>query len=131
MGLRNDRAGIPQQAFASSLSILGALHKTGVRIVAGIDGGIPGHTLYRELELYVKAGFTPMEAIRAATIVPAQTMNLQSEFGTIEPGKRADLILVDGNPIEDIANIRKVSAVIARGRLYDSKALWHSVGFKN
>ena len=131
MGLRADRAGILQQAFASSLSILGALHKAGVRIVAGIDGGVPGHTLYRELELYVKAGLTPMEAIRAATIVPAQTMNLQSEIGTIEPGKRADLILLDGNPIEDIANIRKVSAVIARGRLYDCKALWHSVGFKD
>ena len=62
-------------------------------------------------------------AIRAATIVPAQTMNLQSEIGTIEPGKRADLILVDGNPIEDIANIRRVTAVIARGRLYDCKVL--------
>ena len=58
-------------------------------------------------------------------------MNLQSEIGTIEPGKRADLILLDGNPIEDIANIRKVSAVIARGRLYECKALWQSVGFKD
>jgi len=131
MGFPNELGGIPRQAFASCLSILGALHKAGVRIVAGIDGGVPGHTLYRELELYVKAGFTPMEAIRAATIVPAQTMNLQSEIGTVEPGKRADLILVDGNPIEDIGNIRRVSAVIARGRLYDSRALWNSVGFKN
>jgi imidazolonepropionase-like amidohydrolase len=131
MGLPADRAGIHQQAFASGLSILGALHKAGVRIVAGTDQMVPGHSLYRELELYVKAGFTPMEAIRAATIVPAQTMNLQSETGSIEPGKRADIILLNGNPIENIANIRKVSAVIARGRFYDCKVLWHSVGFKN
>jgi imidazolonepropionase-like amidohydrolase len=131
LGLPADRAGIHQQAFASGLSILGALHQAGVRIVAGTDQFVPGYSLHRELELYVKAGFTPMEAIRAATIVPAQTMNLQSEIGTIEPGKRADIILLDGNPIENIANIRKVSAVIARGRFYDCKVLWHSVGFKN
>jgi len=131
MGMPAERAGIHQQAFASGLSILGAMHKAGVRIVAGTDQMVPGHSLHRELELYVKAGFSPIEAIRAATIIPAQTMNLQREAGTIEPGKRADIILVDGNPIENISNIRKVSAVVARGRLYNCKALWRSVGFKD
>ena len=131
LGMPADRAGIHQQAFVSGLSILGALHKAGVRIVAGTDTTVPGHSLHRELELYVKAGFTPMEAIRAATIVPAETMNLEREAGTIEPGKRADIILVDADPLENIANIRKVSAVVTRGHLYHSKALWQSVGFKD
>ena len=124
-----DQVEIHQQAFVSGLSILGALHRAGVRIVAGTDQMVPGYSLYRELELYVKAGFTPMEAIRAATIVPAQVMNLERELGTIEPDRRADIILVDGDPIENITNIRRVSAVIARGRLYHPKALWRSVGF--
>ena len=126
-----DRAGIHQQAFVSGLSILGALHRAGVRIVAGTDTTVPGHSLHRELELYVKAGFTPMEAIRAATIVPAETMNLEREGGTIEPGKRADIILVDGDPLENITNLHKVSAVVARGQFYRSKALWHRVDFKD
>jgi imidazolonepropionase-like amidohydrolase len=64
---------------------------------------VPGHSLHREIELYVRAGFTPLEAIQAATIVPARAMGLDKETGTVEVGKRADLILVAGNPLEDIS----------------------------
>jgi imidazolonepropionase-like amidohydrolase len=74
-----------------------------VPIVAGTDQAVPGHSLHREIELYVRAGFTPLEAIQAATIVPARAMGLDKETGTVEVGKRADLILVAGNPLEDIS----------------------------
>jgi Amidohydrolase family len=112
------------------LKLVGALHRAGVPIVAGTDVGVPGHTLHRELELYVKAGLTPLEAIQAATITSARVMKLENEVGTIEPGKRADLIIVDANPLDNISNIRKVRYVIAQGRLFDSAKLWESVGFK-
>ena len=119
-----------RREFEQEIEVVGILHRAGLPIVAGTDGGVPGHRLHRELELYVKAGFTPMEAIQSATIVPAKVMNLDKELGTIEAGKRADMILLDANPLEDISNIRTVRTVIASGRVYDSAALWRSVGFK-
>jgi len=112
------------------LSTIGALHRAGIPIVAGTDQVVPGHSLHREIELYVKAGFTPMEAIQAATIVPARVMKLDNEVGTIESGKRADLIILDRNPLEQISNIRSIKTVITGGRIYDSASLWTSVGFK-
>jgi imidazolonepropionase-like amidohydrolase len=112
------------------LKVTGALHRAGVPIVAGTDVGVPGHTLHRELEFYVKAGFTPLEAIQAATIVPARVMKLDQEVGAIESGKRADLIIVDANPLDNISNIRKIRFVVTQGRLFECAKLWESVGFK-
>jgi imidazolonepropionase-like amidohydrolase len=123
-------AGIFRKEFAKYVEITGALHKAGIPIVAGTDQTVPGYSLYRELELYVQAGFTPMEAIQAATIVPAHAMKLDNELGTIEAGKRADLILLDANPLENIHNIRSVKTVIAAGTAYDCAELWRSVGFQ-
>jgi imidazolonepropionase-like amidohydrolase len=117
-------------AQAKWIELVGLLHRRGVRLVAGTDIAVPGHSLHRELELYVQAGFTPMEAIQAATIVPARVMRLDRELGTIERGKRADLIVVNGDPLANISATRKVERVIARGRLYDPAALWKQVGFK-
>ncbi len=68
-------------AIATLLEIIGALHRAGIPIVAGTDVGVPGHTLHRELELYVKAGLTPLEAIQAATLTPARVMRLENEVG--------------------------------------------------
>ena len=113
------------------LKITGALHKAGVPIVAGTDVGVPSHTLHRELELYVKAGLTPLEAIQTATIVPARVIKLDGEVGAIEVGKRADLVVLDANPIDNINNIRKVRFVAAQGRLFDCARLWQSVDFKS
>jgi imidazolonepropionase-like amidohydrolase len=115
---------------AQTVAVIGALFKAGIPIVPGSDTGLVGYGLDRELELYVQAGMTPMEAIQSATIVSARAMKLDSDSGTVEAGKRADLILVDGDPVANIGDIRKVAKVVANGRMYDSGKLWESVGFK-
>jgi imidazolonepropionase-like amidohydrolase len=101
-----------------------------VPIVVGTDQSVPGHSLHRELELYTGAGMTPMEAIQSATIVTARAMRLDRESGTIEAGKRADLVLVAGRPDRKISDIRKVKIAIAAGRAFDCAELWKSVGFQ-
>jgi imidazolonepropionase-like amidohydrolase len=129
--------GVPQAAeqnaaarFTALLQTVRVLHEAGVPLVAGTDQAVPGYSVDREIELYVKAGFTPMQAIQAATLVPARAMGMEKDSGTLEPGKRADVLLVDGNPLENISDIRKVSAVFAAGRMFQPAALWQSVGFK-
>ena len=110
--------------------IVGALHRAGIPIVAGTDQAVPGYSLHREIELYVQAGFTPMEAIQAATIVPARAMGVEKELGTVQKGKRGDLILINGDPLQDIHNTRNVEYVITNGTMYHTAELWQSVGFK-
>jgi imidazolonepropionase-like amidohydrolase len=112
------------------LRIVKALHDAGVPVVAGTDEGIPGHSVHREIELYVEAGLTPLEALQAATIVPARAMKLDRELGTIERGKRADLVVLDASPLDAIRNIRSVRWTISDGRVYDAQALWKSVRFQ-
>ena len=130
MGTPPQKSDQAAAGFRTLLETVRLLHKAGVPIVAGTDQSVPGFSLDREIELYVQAGFTPMEAIQAATLVPARAMGMEKESGTIGTGKRADVILVDGNPLENISDIRKVSAVFAGGRMYQPAALWTSVGFK-
>jgi imidazolonepropionase-like amidohydrolase len=115
--------------FARRLALLGVLHRAGVTIVAGTDQTVPGHSLHRELELYVQAGFTPLEALQAATIVPARVLGLDKQVGTIEAGKRADLLIVDGDPLADIRALRKIRVVVAAGVAYAPAPLWRAVGF--
>jgi imidazolonepropionase-like amidohydrolase len=114
---------------AQTLAVIGALHHAGVPIVPGTDTGLVGHGLHREIELYVQAGMSPLEALQSATIVSARAMGLDRDSGTIEAGKRADLILVSGDPLQDIAALRHVTRVVAAGRIYDAAALWRSAGF--
>ena len=90
---------------------------------------MPGFSVYREMELYVMAGFTPMERLRSATAVPATAMHMEQEVGTIEAGKRADLLVLDTNPLDDISNIRRVRSVMANGVLYDPPSVWRAAGF--
>src|SRR4030095_4468730 len=85
---------------ARPLANIKAAHDAGVSIITGTDEGIPAYSIYREIELYVKAGFTPMDALRAATAVAAQAMRVDKDVGTIEKGKRADLLVLDANPLE-------------------------------
>ncbi|SFS03620.1 Imidazolonepropionase [Dyella sp. OK004] len=112
------------------LATLRELHKQGLTIVAGTDQDIPGYSLHRELEIYVQTGFTPMEALQAATIVPARVLKLDKELGTLEVGKRADMLLLDANPLADIRNTRRIAKTISGGTMYDPAPLWQSVGFK-
>ena len=114
---------------ADSLAVIGALHKAGVTIVPGSDTGLVGYGLIRELELYVQAGMTPMEAIQSGTIVSARAMNLDKDTGTVEAGKRADMILVEGNPLTHFGDIRNVRYVITNGKLFDTAKLLSSAGF--
>jgi imidazolonepropionase-like amidohydrolase len=116
---------------STQYEVLRALYAAGIPIVAGTDKAVPGHSLHRELELYVEAGLTPMQVIQLATSGAAKVMGMDAEVGTIAPGKRADLILVDGNPLERFADLRRVRSVIANGRVYDPALLWQSAGFRN
>lgn len=110
-----------------SLFLVGLMHEAGVPIGAGTDTPIglaaPGYSLHSELELLVRAGLSPLEALRSATIRPAEFFGLQGEMGTIEPGRLADLVLLSGNPLEDITQSRSVVAVVTKGMLLDRRAL--------
>jgi imidazolonepropionase-like amidohydrolase len=130
VGPPNQFSPMQDKIFQKEVEAVGVLHRAGIRIVAGTDQTVPGYSLHREMELYVQAGFTPMEAIQAATLVPAQVMGLDKELGTIEPGKRADMIILTANPLNDIHNSRQVESVITNGTLYNCAELWKSVGFK-
>jgi imidazolonepropionase-like amidohydrolase len=114
----------------ASFAILRALHAAGIPIVAGTDKALPAHSLHRELELYVQAGLTPMQVIQLATLGSARVMGMDREVGSIEAGKRADMILIDGNPIADFGAMRRVTRVISNGRVFDPAQLWQSVGFQ-
>jgi imidazolonepropionase-like amidohydrolase len=129
-GPANPMQGTTDKIFQNALATVGALHRAGVPIVAGTDQTVPGFSLYREIELYVQAGFTPMEAIQAATHVPARVMGFDKKLGTVEAGKEADIIVLKANPLDDIHNIRTVEQVVTGGTLYDTAPLWESVGFK-
>lgn len=129
-GVPPDIAPFMQTMRQKCLQLIGALHRAGIPIVVGTDQAVPGYSVYREIELYVEAGFTPMEALQAATIVPARVMKLDNDSGTVEAGKRADFDILDANPLSDIHNIRSVRSVVSNGVLYSSGPLWESVDFK-
>jgi len=105
-----------------NLTIVTAMYRAGVGIIAGSDMMIPymfpGFSLHDELELMVEGGLSPLEALQTATINPAKFLHREKEFGTIEKGKYADLVLLDANPLENISNTKKINAVIANGRLF-------------
>ena len=125
-----DRAAAVARRWKITLDILRTLHAAGIPIVAGTDQAIPGYSLHRELELYVEAGFTPLEAVQSATIEAAKAAGVESQSGSITPGKRGDVLLLDADPLADIKNTRKVWRTVAAGAVYDPAPLWTSVGFK-
>lgn len=105
------------------LGIVARLQKGGVPMLAGTDappgvGIVPGASLHRELGRFVAAGLSPLEALQTATVNPARFLERTADFGTVEKGKVADLVLLDANPLEDIANTRRIRAVVANGRLF-------------
>jgi imidazolonepropionase-like amidohydrolase len=112
--------------FEQSLIAVRELHMAGVTILPGTDVGVPfqvpGFSLHDELSLLVKAGLSTMEALQSATRNPARAFNLTDQ-GTIAPGMRADLVLLDSNPLENIDNTRKIRTVVAGGRVFERKEL--------
>jgi len=111
----------------ASLRIVGKMNAAGVPIMAGTDTTapfiFPGSSLHEELALLVQAGLTPMQALQAATKLPAEFLGKQQMQGTIQNGKIADLLLLDANPLEDIRNTEKIRAVVLRGKLLDRSSL--------
>jgi imidazolonepropionase-like amidohydrolase len=104
-----------------SLAIVGRLHAAGVRILAGSDAPMPlvypGFALHKELELLVEAGVSAADALRSATMWPADFLRRSDRSGSVEVGKRADLVLLDGDPLQDISNTQRIHAVVLNGRL--------------
>jgi imidazolonepropionase-like amidohydrolase len=105
-----------------------AMFRAGVPFMAGTDtaAGVhifPGFSLHQELVLFQKAGLTPMQALQTATLNPARFMGRTAEMGTVERGKLADLVILDADPLKDIANTQKIRGVVLAGRYFDRAAL--------
>ncbi|HEV2705014.1 MAG TPA: amidohydrolase family protein, partial [Pyrinomonadaceae bacterium] len=111
------------------LRMVKMLYDAGIPIVAGTDA-LPGFALHRELELYAEAGIPAAEVLRLATLGAARVMKRDGELGSVAPGKLADLILVEGNPAERISDIRRVSLVVKDGHVYETAALYRSIGVR-
>ncbi|MDX1393151.1 MAG: amidohydrolase family protein [Gemmatimonadota bacterium] len=109
--------------YEKGLELTGRAHDAGVNILLGTDAGdtyvFPGSGAHDELGELVKAGLTPAEALATGTINAARFAGLEDEHGTVAVGKRADLVLLEANPLEDIANTRGIAAVVLGGRVYD------------
>jgi imidazolonepropionase-like amidohydrolase len=97
--------------------------RAGVGILAGCDSMIAGFCVHDELAAMVRGGMSPLAALQAATVNPARYLNLSETAGSVAPGRRADLVLVDANPLADIGNVRRVRAVVVAGRFLDRQAL--------
>lgn len=130
-GKRPDAVKKEVARYTKGAEIIGDFFRAGVPIVAGTDNFVPVFSLYLEIETYQKlGGLTPLEAIQTATIIPARVMGMDSETGTLEINKQADIAILDKNPLVDISNIRTVSAVLTNGNYYDSTPLWQAADFK-
>lgn len=117
-----------RQSYDNMLKMLKLLYDNQITFVPGTDD-FPGFALHRELELYAKAGIPNAQILKSATLVSAQVAGKEKELGSVEAGKRANLILVDGDPLKNISDIRKVELVMKAGNLYHPKALYQSYGF--
>jgi imidazolonepropionase-like amidohydrolase len=107
--------------------MLKRLYDAGITLVPGTDN-VPGLSLHGELEVYERAGIPAAAVLQIATIVPARVMKDDKDYGSISPGKIADLAIVNGNPAERITNLRRTERVVRAGRLYESKVLYEAAG---
>jgi len=123
-----------KKQFSHALESVLLMHKAGVAIMAGTDTGasnqnmFPGFSLHDELGFLVKGGLTPLEALQCATLNAAKWLNRLDTLGTVEPGKLADLVLLDDDPLKDIHNTTKISEVFLGGREFDRATLDHMLG---
>lgn len=118
-----------RDSFRSALRMVKVLDDAGIPIVAGTDD-LAGFSLARELELYVEAGIPPSRVLQIATLGAARTMRREQDSGSIEPGKAADLVLVDGNPIARISDIRRAEIVVKAGRIFRTAEIDAAIGVR-
>jgi len=127
--LNFDKDGIAelQRNYPFQQKLVKALLDGGVPILVGTDSGagtsVPGFAVHEELEILVKSGLTPFEALQCATVAPARFLRGSDQFGTVEEGKAADLVLLRANPLDDIANTRQIAGVVVRGKWFDRPQL--------
>jgi imidazolonepropionase-like amidohydrolase len=111
--------------FAKRLAQVATMHRAGVRVLIGTDAPLrnspPGFGLHEEMELLERGGLSPFDVLSAATLEPARYLGMLDSAGTIAAGKLADLVLLDANPLQGIRNVRRISAVLANGRLFGSE----------
>ena len=125
--LTSEYSALEKRGTQKAFELVAAMRRAGVQFMAGTDAPnpwvFPGVSLHEELALLVIAGLTPMEALQAATINPAKYLGLLDSLSTVEKGKIADLVLLEANPIDDISNTRRISAVVVRGKMMDKSEL--------
>jgi imidazolonepropionase-like amidohydrolase len=115
--------------YEKSATLLPLLRDAGVTILAGTDAGVlnsfdyPGLSLHEELELFVEKGLTPLQALQASVVNGPKFLGVADRYGAVEPGKAADLVLLERNPLEDVANTRAISGVMLHGHWFDRPAL--------
>ena len=129
---RNKNREIESEWYNQIISLFKALKDGGVKFLAGTDypnpNCYPGFSLHDELKIFVeKAGFTPLEALQTATINPSVFLKMDKDIGTVETGKKANLLLLKANPLENINNTREIEGVILRGKYYRAKVLKDSL----
>jgi Amidohydrolase family len=129
MNVTEQNAAKYRASYDKMVQFVGQLYHAGVPLEAGTDG-IAGFTLHRELELYVRAGLTAAEALQVATWNGARFTGRLADLGSVEPHKRADLILIDGDPTRDISDIRRVSLVMKDGVMYYPAEVYEAMGVK-
>lgn len=112
-----------REFYRKGLELTGAAHRAGVKVLAGTDYIVAGADLHREMLQLAAAGLSPAEVLRTATLHPAQYFQLEQQYGTVETGKVADLVLLDANPLEDVRNTQRIQAVVLNGNFYDRAAL--------
>jgi cytosine/adenosine deaminase-related metal-dependent hydrolase len=122
-------AQLHEKSYAKMIEFVGRMYKAGVPIVAGTDA-LAGFTLHRELELYVKAGLTPAQALQVATLNGAKYSRVEEDRGVIKPGWAADMILVDGDPTQNISDVRKVALVVKGDKAYYPSEIYEALGIK-
>ena len=129
MDLEGDRLTSYRRSYERILDLTAAMHRAGVPLVAGTDG-FAGLGLHRELALYVRAGIPPLQVLRIATLNGARVAGADHLAGSIEPGKAADLVLIDGDPSQRIADLRRASLVFKGGVAYAPAQIYEALGFK-
>lgn len=125
--LSESERNVKRRVWRAQISLVRPMHEAGVNFMAGTDLGndyiYPGFSLHDELALLVEAGLSPIEALQAGTRNPARFLGMIEQVGTIEEGKFADLVLLDGNPLEEIRNTRRIDAVVLNGRFLPKESL--------